>query len=186
MRLAFRNRIGLNGTECLMKQKLIISTLLNNTLDSLLDMIYAYRIILICSLLMLCTGCNIDIDKLPRIDPPIIDLSEENPVGEFKIDPKLCSLIGFKINKGEEKYFKNADKEGMLYTDNDSQTYAVKLMMKDGTFEGLDFKFMILRSLGDGKYSIKLNNDSTIPFPSTVDIIVRGVSGFGAVVVTIK
>ena len=129
------------------------------------------NIFLLLLLPLLICACNQEIvDRLPQINPGIIELSATQPEGYFQVSPRDYEMCLFSINIDEHRETEDCrvyDKlgKGTPVVAELSDGYKATIYSKDKRLVKIDLGFMIIEKVGRGKYRVERVPNSKVKYP---------------------
>lgn len=128
------------------------------------------RVFLLLLLPLLVCGCGEDVDRLPQINPGIIELSATQPEGYFQVSPRDYEMCLFSINIDEHRETEDCrvyDKlgKGTPVVAELSDGYKATIYSKDKRLVKIDLGFMMIEKVGRGKYRVERVPNSKVKYP---------------------
>ena len=128
------------------------------------------RVFLLLLLPLLVCACGEDVDRLPQINPGVIELSATQPEGYFQVSPRDYEMCLFSINIDEHRETEDCrvyDKlgKGTPVVAELSDGYKATIYSKDKRLVKIDLGFMIIEKVGRGKYRVERVPNSKVKYP---------------------
>ena len=119
---------------------------------------------------LLVGACGEDVDRLPQINPGVIELSTTQPEGYFQVSPRDYEMCLFSINIDEHRETEDCrvyDKlgKGTPVVAELSDGYKATIYSKDKRLVKIDLGFMIIEKVGRGKYRVERVPNSKVKYP---------------------
>ena len=143
---------------------------INFSLSPPFSLLTVKRVFLLLLLPLLVCACGEDVDRLPQINPGVIELSATQPEGYFQVSPRDYEMCLFSINIDEHRETEDCrvyDKlgKGTPVVAELSDGYKATIYSKDKRLVKIDLGFMIIEKVGRGKYRVERVPNSKVKYP---------------------
>ena len=143
---------------------------INFSLSPPFSLLTVKRVFLLLLLPLLVCACGEDVDRLPQINPGVIELSATQPEGYFQVSPRDYEMCLFSINIDEHRETEDCrvyDKlgKGTPVVAELSNGYKATIYSKDKRLVKIDLGFMIIEKVGRGKYRVERVPNSKVKYP---------------------
>ena|GEM_PF-326351 len=143
---------------------------INFSLSPPFSLLTVKRVFLLLLLPLLVGACGEDVDRLPQINPGVIELSATQPEGYFQVSPRDYEMCLFSINIDEHRETEDCrvyDKlgKGTPVVAELSDGYKATIYSKDKRLVKIDLGFMIIEKVGRGKYRVERVPNSKVKYP---------------------
>ena len=130
------------------------------------------RVFLLLLLPLLVGACGQDVDRLPQINPGVIELSATQPEGYFQVSPRDYEMCLFSVTPNEGGKMEQCsvyDKlgKGTPVVVEFPAGYKATIYSKDKRLVKIDLGFMIIEKVGRGKYRVERVPNSKVKYPFT-------------------
>lgn len=143
---------------------------INFSLSPPFSLLTVKRVFLLLLLPLLVCACGEDVDRLPQINPGVIELSATQPEGYFQVSPRDYEMCLFSINIDEHRETEDCrvyDKlgKGTPVVVEFPAGYKATIYSKDKRLVKIDLGFMIIEKVGRGKYRVERVPNSKVKYP---------------------
>ena len=121
---------------------------------------------------LLVGACGEDVDRLPQINPGVIELSATQPEGYFQVSPRDYEMCLFSVTPNEGGKMEQCsvyDKlgKGTAVVVEFPAGYKATIYSKDKRLVKIDLGFMMIEKVGRGKYRVERVPNSKVKYPFT-------------------
>ena len=132
------------------------------------------------------TSCsNEERNRLPHIYPEHIELSTENPEGNFQVSPRDYDMCCFVFN-GQEYRITDAIKKEKVTVIDVSGGYKATISCKNAKLNKIDIEFMTIENRGKGHYLVQLTNNIDVKKPDRIGFGFLSSDGISSAIITFK
>lgn len=143
---------------------------INFSLSPPFSLLTVKRVFLLLLLPLLVGACGQDVDRLPQINPGVIELSATQPEGYFQVSPRDYEMCLFSVTPNEGGKMEQCsvyDKlgKGTPVVVEFPAGYKATIYSKDKRLVKIDLGFMMIEKVGRGKYRVERVPNSKVKYP---------------------